>query len=194
MRILWSAAQLCFWSEPGQRVRHLVLAAAEKLPLDELDPWLLAILAYVAPIERGATVTQRLAPAAAAAGDDGRAYRMLSTAALLCGAFGLSRDFSAAAATALRAQGSLGLLSRVVGAEAWSAIVTGDLGAAIVACDESRRLARETTQQLMYALMMRDGGQARRAARRDGTARWRWPRRPRKSACRPAPVRRWRPR
>ena len=43
VRILWSAAQLCFWSEPGMRVRQLVLAAAERLPLDELDPWLLAI-------------------------------------------------------------------------------------------------------------------------------------------------------
>ena len=45
------------------------------------------------------------------------------------------------------------LLARVEGAEAWSAIVVGDLGAAIVACDESRRLARETSQQPMYALM-----------------------------------------
>jgi len=43
VRILWSAAQLCFWSEPGARVRQLVLDAAEKLPLDELDPWLIAI-------------------------------------------------------------------------------------------------------------------------------------------------------
>jgi DNA-binding CsgD family transcriptional regulator len=153
VRILWSAAQLCFWSEPGARVRQIVLDAAEKLPLDELDPWLLAILAYVAPIERGAVVMDRARRVAPQAGDDGRAYRMLSTGALLCGAFDLSRDFSAAAATALRAQGRLGLLARVEGAEAWSAIIVGDLGAAIVACDESRRLARETTQQLMYALM-----------------------------------------
>jgi ATP/maltotriose-dependent transcriptional regulator MalT len=78
---------------------------------------------------------------------------MLSTGALLCGAFDLCRDFSAAAAPALRAQGRLGLLARVVGAEAWSAVVVGDLSAAIVACDESRRLARETSQPLMYALM-----------------------------------------
>jgi DNA-binding CsgD family transcriptional regulator len=153
VRILWSAAQLCFWSEPGQRVRHLVLTAAEKLPLDELDPWLLAILAYVAPVERGAAVIARAGRLVPGAGDDGRAYRMLSTAMLLCGAFDLSRGFSVAAAAALRAQGRLGLLSRVVGAEAWSALVVGDLGAAIVACDESRRLARETTQHLMYALM-----------------------------------------
>jgi DNA-binding CsgD family transcriptional regulator len=153
VRILWSAAQLCFWSEPGARVRQLVLDAAEKLPLDELDPWLIAILAYAAPIERGAVVMDRARRVAPQAGDDGRAYRMLSTAALLCGAFDMSRDFSAAAASPLRAQGRLGLLARVVGAEAWSAIVVGDLGAAIVACDESRRLARETTQQLMYALM-----------------------------------------
>lgn len=153
VRILWSAAQLCFWSEPGAEVRQLVLDAAEKLPLDELDPWLLAILAYVAPIGRGAVVIDRARRVATRPDDDGRAYRMLSTGALLCGAFELSREFSAAAATALRAQGRLGLLARVVGAEAWSAIVVGDLGAAIVACDESRRLARETTQQLMYALM-----------------------------------------
>jgi DNA-binding CsgD family transcriptional regulator len=153
VRILWSAAQLCFWSEPGAEVRQLVLDAAERLPLDELDPWLLAILAYVAPIGRGAVVVDRARRVTPRAGDDGRAYRMLSTAALLCGAFELSREFSAAAATTLRAQGRLGLLARVVGAEAWSAIVVGDLSAAIVACDESRRLARETTQQLMYALM-----------------------------------------
>jgi DNA-binding CsgD family transcriptional regulator len=153
VRILWSAAQLCFWSEPGPLVRQLVLDAAERLPLDELDPWLLAILAYVAPIGRGGFVMDRARRVAPRVGDDGRAYRMLSTGALLCGAFELSRDFSAAAATALRAEGRLGLLARVVGAEAWSAIVVGDLSAAIVACAESRRLARETSQQLMYALM-----------------------------------------
>jgi DNA-binding CsgD family transcriptional regulator len=153
VRILWSAAQLCFWSEPGMRVRQLVLEAAERLPLDELDPWLLAILAYVAPIGRGAAVMDRARRVVPQAGDDGRAYRMLSTGALLCGAFELSREFSAAAAAPLRAQGRLGLLARVVGAEAWSAVVVGDLSAAIVACDESRRLARETSQQLMYALM-----------------------------------------
>jgi DNA-binding CsgD family transcriptional regulator len=153
VRILWSAAQLCFWSEPGATVRQLVLDAAEKLPLDELDPWLLAILAYVAPVERGALVMDRARRVTPQAGDDGRAYRMLSTGALLCGAFDLSRDFSAAAAATLRAQGRLGLLARVEGAAAWSAIVVGDLGAAIVACDESRRLARETSQQPMYALM-----------------------------------------
>ncbi len=169
VRILWSAAQLCFWSEPGMRVRQLVLDAAERLPLDELDPWLLAILAYVAPIGRGAVVTDRARRVVPRAGDDGRAYRMLSTGALLCGAFDLSRDFSAAAATALRAQGRLGLLARVVGAEAWSAIVVGDLSAAIVACDESRRLARETTQQLMYALMSATA--AKLAALRGETAK-----------------------
>jgi len=153
VRILWSAAQLCFWSEPGPRVRRLILEAAERLPLDELDPWLLAILAYVAPVSRGAVVMDRARRVVPRPGDDGRAYRMLSTGALLCGAFALSREFSAAADAALRAQGRLGLLARVVGAEAWSAVVVGDLSAAIVACDESRRLARETTQQPMYALM-----------------------------------------
>lgn len=153
VRILWSAAQLCFWSEPGADARQHVTETAESLGLDPLDPWLLAILAYAAPVERGAVVLERARRVVPQAGDDGRAYRMLSTATLLAGGFDLCRGFSVAAATILRTQGRLGLLVRTEGAEAWSAIVTGDLGAAIVATEESRRLARETTQPLMYALM-----------------------------------------
>jgi ATP/maltotriose-dependent transcriptional regulator MalT len=78
---------------------------------------------------------------------------MLSTASLLVGGFDLARAFSAAGGAPLRAQGRLGLLARTVGADAWSALVVGDLGAAIAATEESRRLARETSQTMMYALM-----------------------------------------
>ncbi|MFJ9841590.1 hypothetical protein ACIRYZ_14175 [Kitasatospora sp. NPDC101155] len=59
LRILWSAAQLCFWSDPGPEVRREVLAAVERMVTDELDPWRLAICAYAAPIERGAYVLNR---------------------------------------------------------------------------------------------------------------------------------------
>ncbi|WP_214317760.1 ATP-binding protein [Nonomuraea sediminis] len=153
LRILWSAAQLCFWSEPGQDGRRGVLDAVERMGLDDLDPWRLAISAYAAPIDRGAFVLERTRDMTPKDGDDGRAYRMLSTAALLVGGFDAARAFSASGSTALRAQGRLGLLARTVGADAWSAIVVGDLGAAIAATEESRRLARETAQPMMYALM-----------------------------------------
>ncbi|MGY5047183.1 AAA family ATPase [Streptomyces sp. 900105755] len=153
LRILWSAAQLCFWTDPGPAVRRTVLQAVERLELDELDPWRLAICAYAAPVDRGAYVLDRARRAARQEGDDGRAYRMLSTASLLVGGFHLARAFSAAGGAPLRAQGRLGLLARTVGADAWSALVVGDLGAAIAATAESRRLAHETSQTMMYALM-----------------------------------------
>ncbi|MFF4899497.1 ATP-binding protein [Streptomyces sp. NPDC001068] len=153
LRILWSAAQSCFWSEPGAEGRRRVLRAVERMELDELDPWRLAICAYAAPVDRGAFVLDRARHVTPREGDDGRAYRMLSTAALLAGGFDLARAFSAAGGAPLRAQGRLGLLARTVGADAWSALVTGDLGAAIAATEESRRLARETSQTMMYALM-----------------------------------------
>ncbi|MFL5999428.1 MAG: ATP-binding protein [Streptomyces sp.] len=153
LRILWSAAQLCFWSEPGAEGRRAVLRAVERMELDELDPWRLAICAYAAPVDRGAFVLDRARHAALEEGDDGRAYRMLSTASLLVGGYDLARVFSAAGGAPLRVQGRLGLLARTVGADAWSALVVGDLGAAIAATEESRRLARETSQTMMYALM-----------------------------------------
>ncbi|MDN3029018.1 AAA family ATPase [Streptomyces sp. S.PB5] len=153
LRILWSAAQLCFWSDPGPEGRRAVLEAVERMGLDELDPWRLAICAYAAPVERGTFVLERARHVALKEGDDGRAYRMLSTASLLVGGFDLARAFSTAGGAPLRAQGRLGLLARTVGADAWSALVVGDLGAAIAATEESRRLARETSQTMMYALM-----------------------------------------
>jgi DNA-binding CsgD family transcriptional regulator/tetratricopeptide (TPR) repeat protein len=153
LRILWSAAQLCFWSEPGPEGRRRVLEAVERMDLDDADPWRLAICAYAAPIDRGAFVLDHAQQVTPGVGDDGRAYRMLSTAALLAGGFDLCRAFSSAGSAGLRAQGRLGLLARTVGADAWSAIVIGDLGAAISATEESRRLARETSQTIMYALM-----------------------------------------
>jgi DNA-binding CsgD family transcriptional regulator len=153
LRILWSAAQLCFWSEPGPEARRRVLDAVEHMLPAGLDPWRLAICAYAAPVERGSFVLNGIRGMAPHDGDDGRAYRMLSTAALLAGGFDAARAFAASGSIGLRAQGRLGLLARTAGAQAWSDIVVGDLGAAISATEESRRLARETTQTMMYALM-----------------------------------------
>ncbi|MEY9968809.1 DNA-binding CsgD family transcriptional regulator [Streptacidiphilus sp. MAP12-16] len=153
VRILWSAAQRCFWTEPGLDARQQVVDVAESLALDEDNPWLLAILAYAAPIDRGAIVIERLHRIVATPGREARMDRMLGTGALMIGSFDLAQQLSAAAATGLRAQGRLGLLARAVGAEASSAVQLGDLSVAIPAAEESSRLARETTQPYLYGLM-----------------------------------------
>ncbi|MEY9931363.1 DNA-binding CsgD family transcriptional regulator [Catenulispora sp. GP43] len=153
VRILWSAAQRCFWTEPGGRARQHVVDVAENLGLDEHDPWLLAILAYAAPIDRGAVVIERLNRIAATPGRDARMDRMLGTGALMVGSFDLAQKLSAVAAAGLRPQGRLGLLARALGAEASSAVQLGDLSVAIPAAEESGRLARETTQPFLHGLI-----------------------------------------
>ncbi|MFC9325586.1 ATP-binding protein [Kitasatospora sp. NPDC057015] len=153
VRILWSAAQRCFWSEPGAQTRLYVVTVAEGLALDDHDPWLLAILAYAAPVDRGAVVIERLSRLLPSQGHDARTDRLLGTGALMVGSFDLARRFSTAAVTGLRVQGRLGLLARCLGATAWSAAQLGDLSAAIPAAEESCRLGHETTQPYLYALI-----------------------------------------
>ncbi|MFL6117013.1 MAG: LuxR C-terminal-related transcriptional regulator, partial [Catenulispora sp.] len=153
VRILWSAAQRCFWTEPGTDARQRVVDVAENLALDEDDPWLLAILAYAAPIDRGAVVIERLNRIVATPGRDARMDRMLGTGALMVGSFDLAQRLSAAAVAGLRPQGRLGLLARALGAQASSAVQLGDLSVAIPAAEESSRLARETTQPYLYGLI-----------------------------------------
>jgi DNA-binding CsgD family transcriptional regulator len=153
VRILWSAALRCFWDEPGAEARHHIVAVAEGLAIDELDPRLLAILAYAAPIERGAVVNDRLRRLAAQRGRDAQADRLLGTAAVLVGAFDLAETLSAASVAGLRAQGRLGLLARALGAQAWSAVHLVDLEVAIPVAEEASRLARETSQPFLYGIV-----------------------------------------
>ena len=153
VRILWSGAQRCFWGEPGIEARQHVVDVAENLALDEHDPWLLAILAYAAPIDRGTVVIERLNRFVTTPGRDARMDRMLGTGALMVGSFDLAQRLSGAAATGLRSQGRLGLLARALGAEASSAVQLGDLSVAIPAAEEAGRLARETTQPYLHGLI-----------------------------------------
>ncbi|MFC6023458.1 AAA family ATPase [Plantactinospora solaniradicis] len=154
MRILWSAALRCFWAEPGAAARQHIVAVAEALPIGERDPRLMAILAYAAPIERGTAVIHRLAGLAGQPSGDPQVERLLGTAALLVGAFDLAVRLSAASVSGLRTQGRLGLLARALGAQAWSAGRLADLSVAIPASEEASRLARETTQPFLHAMVL----------------------------------------
>jgi DNA-binding CsgD family transcriptional regulator len=148
LKLLWSAALRCFWTEPGQAARDGVVAAAQRLPVDPRDGRLLAILAYAAPIERGAAVVEQLSWLAAH--ENTRAAR-LADAAIILGAFDLGVAFATVAIGELRAQGRLGLLARCLTAQALSATHLGDLSLAIPAAEEAARLTRETMQPIMHA-------------------------------------------
>ena len=152
MRILWGAGMRCFWTEPGPEARQILMDVADGLPIDERDPRLLAISAYVAPIERGKAVAAGLMDLAGNTGGDPQVERFLGSAAMQIGAFELSARFSSAGAAGLRPQGRLGLVARALAVHAWSATRLGNLAVALPAAEEGARLAKETNQPFMYGL------------------------------------------
>ncbi len=152
MRILWSAAMRCFWTEPGPEARQDLLNVADRLPIPETDPRIVAVTAYVAPFERGQAVLAHLRELVAKTGADPEVDRYLGSAALQVGAFDLAARFSAAAAPGLRAQGRLGLLPRALAVQAWSRVRLGDLAGAVPPAAEAARFARETGQPFMAGL------------------------------------------
>ncbi|EOD64719.1 LuxR family transcriptional regulator, partial [Amycolatopsis vancoresmycina] len=152
LRILWSAAMRCFWTEPGPAARTALLDVADRLPVPDGDPRIVAVTAYVAPFERGAAVLGHLRELVAKTGADPEVDRYLGSAALQVGAFDLAARFSAAAAPGLRAQGRLGLLPRALAVLAWSRVRLGDLAGAVPAAAEAVRFARETGQPFMGGL------------------------------------------
>ncbi|WP_181774881.1 helix-turn-helix transcriptional regulator [Amycolatopsis pittospori] len=152
MRILWGAAMRCFWSEPGPQTRRTLLAVADGLPIENSDPRLIAVAAYVAPFERAEAVLGGLRELAATTGTDPEVDRFLGSASLQIGAVDLAARFSAAAAPGLRAQGRLGLLPRALAVQAWSRVRLGDLAAAVPVAAEAAKFAKETGQPFMYGL------------------------------------------
>ncbi|MEV4149217.1 AAA family ATPase [Amycolatopsis sp. NPDC049691] len=152
LRILWSAAMRCFWTEPGPAARRALLDVADSLPVPAGDPRIVAVTAYVAPFERGRGVLERLKELAARTGADPEVDRYLGSAALQVGAFDLAARFSAAAAPGLRAQGRLGALPRALAVLAWSRVRLGDLAGAVPAAAEAARFAQETGQPFMAGL------------------------------------------
>jgi DNA-binding CsgD family transcriptional regulator len=151
VNLLWRAAQRCFWGDPGQDARDRVLAAAEQLHLDGSDPRRLAILAYVAPVERGRAIIDRLSRLASDDAGDAAATGLLGTAAMVVGAFDLAAGFLADASAGLRAQGRLGHLARLLTLQAWAAVYQADWKVAMPAVEEASQLAAETREPLWAA-------------------------------------------
>jgi hypothetical protein len=49
LKLLYGAGLRCWWVDPGQAARDQIVAAAERLEVDETDPRLLVVLASAAP-------------------------------------------------------------------------------------------------------------------------------------------------
>jgi DNA-binding NarL/FixJ family response regulator len=151
LKLLYGASLRCWWADPGEAVRDQVVTAAERLNVGQSDPRLLVVLAFAAPIGRGAVVIDRLPQLLPAARSDPAALRLAGNAAMAVGAFEEAAGLLADAAAGLRAQGRLGLLARALVLQAWSAVHLGDLSAATPAAEEARQLAHETRQPLIMA-------------------------------------------
>ena len=142
--LLWLVAQRAWWVDPGAEVRHALVRAAHRLgdPAAE-DPRVVAVHAYADPFGQSASLLRRLESTVGGERSDPDAARFFGPAALVVGAFDIGSDFLAAAVDALREQGRLGLMPRLLMLHACVAARIGDWETAITAADETRRLAEE---------------------------------------------------
>ena len=149
--LLWRAAQRCWWSNASDELRTTVLVAARRLELPETDPRLIAIYAYVEPLRVGGDVRSKLQGLFETGNSDPAIARILGSTGNVIGAFDLSVGFLAEFSAALRAQGRLNDLARVLFAQGWAEMEVGDWTGAIREAEESARFAEETSGPLWIA-------------------------------------------
>jgi DNA-binding CsgD family transcriptional regulator len=144
LRFLDDVSLRCYWSNPDEETRRLIIASAERLAVPEDAPGLIETLALAAPIERGALVLERLERLPPPDSSDPLAMLYLGNAAGGVGAMDTSARFLLAAVAGLRARGWLGELPKALVSQSYAAIHTGNFQLAMVAADEAERLARES--------------------------------------------------
>ena len=144
LKLLLTIALTCYWANPDDGTRELVVAAAEQIPVAEDSPELTAILALAAPAERATAVLERIRRFPLETGGDPGALLLIGEAASAVGDFERSRAFASAAAVGLRAQGRLGLLTRALTVSGFDALYLGSWQDGCTAVDEAGRLAPET--------------------------------------------------
>jgi DNA-binding CsgD family transcriptional regulator len=167
---LLSIAMRCYWGNPSERTRSAVIAAAEKLPLPDTDPALLLILASADPVRRGALVNARIEVISPDDTDPAEMY-FAGVAAGTVWSWDRSLPLLEAGVNGLRRQGRLGLLVQALVTQAWAALHSSRIPAAMSAADEAARLAPETGQghwahaaRLVEALVAAASGNAEAAA------------------------------
>src|SRR5262249_13941396 len=148
---LWRAAQRCWWTNASDEIRSMVLVAAKTLELAETDPHLIATLAYVEPLRRGHDVRSRLKSLFERGNEDPAIARILGTTANCIGAFDLNVSYLAGVNAALRAQGRLSDLARVLCTLGHAEMEVGDWTGAMREAEEAIRFGEETNETLWIA-------------------------------------------
>jgi DNA-binding CsgD family transcriptional regulator len=149
--LLWLVASRCWWSFLGEEQRQAGLAAAEALGTVEEDERVLAIVAYLAPLERGDQLVAAISRASGSSERDPLGRGLVATAAFATGAFDLADAFLAATAARLRSQGRLGHLPRLLALQGTTGVRMPDWNVAIPAAEEGERLASELGQPAWIA-------------------------------------------
>jgi DNA-binding CsgD family transcriptional regulator len=147
LKLLLTIALTCYWANPDDRTRELVVAGAERLAVADDSPEVTAILALAAPVQTATVVLERIRRFSLEAGDPA-ATLLIGEAAAAVGDFERSTACLFDAAAGLRAQGRLGLLTQALQTHAFNAFYLGTWQQGCTAADEADRLARETGQLL----------------------------------------------
>jgi DNA-binding CsgD family transcriptional regulator len=147
LHLVFGAAVRCWRSDLGEPARDRVAAAVERLPVPETHARRVVILAMAGPVRWGPVVSERLAVIDASADElTADETYLAGMAARAIGDHDAASKFLGRAATQLRAQGRLGLLTQVLVMRGWVAIAQGGWASAEMLVDESGRLAEEVGQ------------------------------------------------
>ena len=142
--LLWLVASRSWWVDPGPATRRVLIEAAHRLGgADAADPRVFAIHAYADPYGHAPGVLARLRATANERSRDTEVARHFGPAALVVGAFDLGVDFLAIAVDALRDEGRLGHLPRMLMLYSSMAARLAAWDVAIPAAAEAKRFADE---------------------------------------------------
>ena len=149
--LLRAAALQCWWTDPDDDTRSLVVRTTERIGIDTKDPRILAIRAIADPVRQGGLVIEQLAEFVGSDSADPSLTRLYGQAAFTVGDMERAALFMEEASAGLRQQGRLGILVPALNFLAWARLRLGDFTLAASAADEDVRLAGETDQAIWRA-------------------------------------------
>lgn len=148
LSMVLNLALRCWWSNADEQVVATVLATADGLGAERLDPTLVTILGYAAPVDRGRDVVARISEI----GPDGLEHPVdaldLGTAASGVGAFPLAAPLLADAEARLRARGDMILVVQALVARLLVDFHLGRWRSARAAGQEIRLLTADVGQPI----------------------------------------------
>lgn len=144
LRALWPLSIGCWYGNPDEETRGLVVTTARRLQKSGADPMVLSIAACADPAKEASRVIDTMTTVAPEFVDDAAEQHALGASLTAIWAFDLSWPYLCAAVDGLRRQGRLGLLGEALASQAWAAIHLGKHRLATTAADEASRLSRDT--------------------------------------------------